>query len=143
MSIYEANSIPPRSQRLRLLTYFSLARHPGTDNNFEYIEKYPALPSPTLSKRTSDAPPRSIILSARQSPRDRGEGGWEGIGDRIGRIPIMALRQTARFSAIIFDILHEMRLPQLMRARARITHKVAQKPPCLPSSPLRIDSNKN
>lgn len=78
MSIYEANSIPPRSQRLRLLTYFSLARHPGTDNNFEYIEKYPALPSPTLSKRTSDAPPRSIILSARQSPRDRGGGGLGG-----------------------------------------------------------------
>lgn len=115
MSIYEANSIPPHhvhshihSRAATSTSYllFTCSSSWNRQQTISYILKnisYPALlpstfPRPKTRKKSSpcrivstfengafDAPPRSIILSARQSRRDWVGGRWGRRGNRSNR----------------------------------------------------------
>lgn len=167
MSIYEANSIPPHHVRSHIHSraatstsylLFTCSSSWNRQQTISYILKnisYPALlpstfPRPKTRKKSSpcrivstfengafDAPPRSIILSARQSRRDW-VGGEEGESIESGESPFWRSAKTARFSAVVFDI-SNTRNPssQLMRARAYYTRSHKNRP-CLPSPPSSL-----
>lgn len=183
MSIYEANSIPPHHVRSHIHSraatstsylLFTCSSSWNRQQTISYILKnisYPALlpstfPRPKTRKKSSpcrivstfengafDAPPRSIILSARQSRRDWVGGGGGGGGgiDRIGRISILALRQNRPIFCRRIRYIEYTKSFLPINACTCILHKVTQKPPLpplspllpFPSSPPRIDSNKN